>query len=801
MVMFPQRFEFGSKAETLEAIAPIVTRSVVPDFFSFAAHGWGPEDHRELLASIRERFTGRKIIVRSSAAAEDAAESALAGAFTSVANVDPDNAEEVHRAVTEVVDSYAAHGAAHATDNHVIVQAMVTDVLMSGVLFTQDLNTGAPYYVINYDDESGATDTVTAGTGYTNRTLYVFRDAWGQVSSERFRTLLEAVREVEDLTGSTTLDIEFALDHDLIVHLLQVRRITTHANWNRGQILVIADALRRLEEGLTDRYGADWGPAGVVLGNMPDWNPAEMIGTTPRPLAFSLYRLLITDRVWRVARRQMGYREHRGVPLMMSLAGQPYIDVRESFNSYLPASLPEQIGERLARAWLQRLGTNHHLHDKVEFDVAVTAFTPDFSSRVREQFPDVLTDDEEATFKASLKTLTNDLLAGRRAPIQAQLQMIEQLEECRRAAIEAYDVPRFETVLRLLEDATGLGTLPFSVLARHAFIATSILKGLVRRGVLSAEQASGFQRSVTTVATEFIRDVDLVTEGALSEEELLDRYGHLRPGTYDILSLRYDQRPGSVSTTGAWAAEAEGPIAFQLDAGTMRDMTKLLASEGFETDASELIEYMAAAVRAREQAKFVFTHSVSDALEVIAAIGERHGLSRDDISFIDVRWFLDAFIEPSGRSIERELREYSTTGRERHQVASAVRLPSLVTRLSDLWIVPLRVEQPNYVTRKKTEGDVFEVSGALLDPTSIDDKVVAIQSADPGFDWIFTRPFRGLVTRFGGANSHMAIRCAEFGIPAAIGCGEQIYDRVLKAGRIELNCADGRIVMASTGHA
>ena len=30
---------------------------------------------------------------------------------------------------------------------------------------------------------------------------------------------------------------------------------------------------------------------------------------------------------------------------------------------------------------------------------------------------------------------------------------------------------------------------------------------------------------------------------------------------------------------------------------------------------------------------------------------------------------------------------------------------------------------------------------------------------------------------YGGANSHMAIRCAEFNIPAAIGCGTLIYDQ------------------------
>ena len=71
-----------------------------------------------------------------------------------------------------------------------------------------------------------------------------------------------------------------------------------------------------------------------------------------------------------------------------------------------------------------------------------------------------------------------------------------------------------------------------------------------------------------------------------------------------------------------------------------------------------------------------------------------------------------------------------------------------------------------------------------------------IESADPGFDWIFSHDIAGLVTHFGGANSHMAIRCAEFGLPAAIGCGERLFTKLLKTSVIELNCAQRKI----TGH-
>jgi len=791
---------FGTKANTLTRLAPLLTKSVIPEFTCFTVEEWLRGSREDVLSRIEDVFGGADVIVRSSAHGEDGSREAHAGAFLSVPDVPASSRDRLSAAIDAVIESYRAKppdGQTNDTQSQVIVQKMIRDVLLTGVLFTQDLDTGAPYYVINYDDESGRTETITAGSGYSNRTLYVFRDSASQMTSPRFRRILEAVGEIENAVDDSCLDIEFALGQDLTVQLFQVRQITTQPNWNRGLTLMINDTLSRLREGLAERYrpeGAETDLDGVVLGNMSDWNPAEMIGTTPRNLAFSLYRRLITDRSWRVARRLMGYREARGKPLMMSLAGQPYIDVRESFRSFLPADLPDEIGDKLVGAWLDRLRIHHHLHDKIEFDVAVTAHVFDFDWRVKEQFPDALTDEELSVFRDHLRRLTNDLLTGRVASIEDQLETIELLARRRRTVVGASSRPTVDMLSELLEDAVDHGTIPFSILARHGFVAASLLRSLVLRDVMTQEELRAFQRSVPTIATELVRDVGRNVAGELAESEFLARYGHLRPGTYDILSWRYDQRIHGLTAMSPDHKSTEQAHEFVPGEKLRDDVQRLIEEQGIGTDAEALFAYCRAATQGREYAKFVFTHNVSDALEIIAALGQRYGLSREELSYIGIREILDAFIEPAGRSIESHLRLLSRRGAESHAVTTSVRLPSLITRHSDLVIVPLVVEQPNFITRKNVRGEVVLLKGTDLGSESITGKIVAIRSADPGFDWIFAHGITGLVTKYGGANSHMAIRCAEFGLPAAIGCGEQIFERALRAGFVELNCAAGQIL-------
>ena len=63
-----------------------------------------------------------------------------------------------------------------------------------------------------------------------------------------------------------------------------------------------------------------------------------------------------------------------------------------------------------------------------------------------------------------------------------------------------------------------------------------------------------------------------------------------------------------------------------------------------------------------------------------------------------------------------------------------------------------------------------------------------IENADPGYDFIFNYSINGLITKYGGSNSHMAIRCLENKIPACIGVGNINFDLIKKSKRIYIDC-------------
>ena len=793
-------FTFGTKAETLSFLKDKLKRSTIPDLFIFTVEEW-LQNQDSIINQIKKRFKSNDLVaIRSSALNEDGLTEAMAGAFHSSLNVDISDLVKLEKTIKEVIHSYKKSDL--DLNNQIFIQKMVTNVSMSGVVFTKDMMSGAPYYVINYDDQSGLTDTVTSGKNFGNRTLYVFREKVSDLRSDRFVSLLASINELEHITKNNMLDIEFAIDNNLNVHILQVRSISTHDSWDENISNKVSKSILEIKKFVKESYKPKPDLFGTtsLFTQMSDWNPAEIIGTAPRPLAFSLYKYLITDKSWHVARERMGYVKLTDSPLMVSLSGVPFIDVRLSFNSLLPKQLEANISNKLVNHWLNSLKIHNALHDKIEFEVAMTALSFDFEYSYKKLIGDILTLEEKSKYKKNLHKLTDDLLNESIAPISQQLDKINKLKVNRESYLDKKSKPDIELISLFLDDCIENGTIPFSILARHAFIAKSFMRSLVVRKVLTENELNDFQNSIKTVASDFLHKLEKLSYDKSSFEEFLLEYGHLRPGTYDILSKRYDMRVDMLKELSGKKINSKLTKAFSFSSDQIKSIEKLCGEFDFKITPSKFIKYMIEATSAREFSKFEFTKNLSDVIEIIAKWGEFYGFDREDLSYLNINDILKIDNSTDISNKKNFLQNKIDQSRDRHLTTKAINLPHVINSSKDVSIIPLLIARPNFITRKVINGSAIRLDGYSQKSNDLKDKIVIIENADPGFDWIFACSIKGLITKFGGVNSHMAIRCAEFNLPAAIGCGEQIYNLVINSSAVEINCSEELISVAETNN-
>lgn len=769
---------FGTKAETLEALAPrLRTANTLPQV-RFSVAEWRTAREGVLRAIAREGWGAAPLIVRSSARCEDAATSSQAGRYDSVLGVVGPAAQA--RAIEQVVASFGAA----AADDQFFVQPMLERVAMAGVAFSRRPGGGDPYYIVNYDTRSGRTDRVTAGTGDDLDTFYCLKSR-SDACPAALAPVIALVAELEGLLGCDALDVEFAVGGDGRLYLLQVRRllIERSARLPDAQVdAVLADVARKVE--LLSRPHPYLHGSRAIFGVMPDWNPAEIVGLRPRPLSLSLYRELITDAVWAYQRDNYGYQNLRSFPLLVSFHGLPYIDVRVSFNSFVPRDLPAELAGRLVNYYIESLLAQPQLHDKVEFEIIFSCYTFDLPQRIRTLSSHGFSQSDLGELTTALRRLTNRIIHAETALWRRDRMKIDVLAR-RLPTIYGAKIDKISRIYWLLEDCKRYGTLPFAGLARAGFIAVQLLHSFVAAGVLDASDQATFMASVDTVGSRIGRDFV-----RLPKAEFLARYGHLRPGTYDILSPRYDEAPDLYFDWSRERAAAPERPRFALSIEQLRHLEQLIKEHQLDIDVLSLMEFIKAGIEGREYAKFVFTRSLSDALSLIRQLGEDYGLSAEDCAFLDYRVIPTLYSE-SG-SVRETLLESIAHGRERHALTRQLALPPLIASPEDVFAFHLPRSAPNFITRKSVTAAVASIDDP---PETFAGRILFVPSADPGFDWIFTRGIAGFVTQFGGANSHMAIRASELGIPAVIGAGETLYQRWQTAQTLCLDCVNQQVLL------
>lgn len=774
--------KFKTKSEMLDYLRNRVKQSKIFPQISFIVEEWR-NNRDSILNKTKEFFKSNRIIIRSSSLQEDTSEESQAGHFKSILDIDPSDTATLIGSVEKVISSFGNPD----PKDQVFIQEYLRNPSISGVVFTRDIVTLAPYYVVNFDETTLRTDTVTSGASDKLKTLVKYRDYPSKDS--RFKNLFKAVEEVMQILKSDSLDIEFAIGKDKKTYIFQVRPIVTKKKEYLTDDSEIKEYLRRAYKKikkLSSPHILLYGDT-TLFGVMPDWNPAEMIGTKPKRLAESLYKELITDRVWAYQRYNYGYSNLRSFPLIKTFLGTPFVDVRVDFNSFIPKALSEGTSRKLVGYYLKKLSEKPKLHDKVEFEIVFSCYYFSLERDIAALKDYGFSQKEIAEIKKCLLDLTNKTFF-QDGLHNKDMEKIEELKKRYEIVVNS-DMHKIDRIYWLIEDCKRYGTLPFAGIARSAFVATQMLNSLVDIGVISRNEHKRFMNGISTVAKNMGMDFYSSQTGKMPKSEFLKKYGHLRPGTYDITSKRYDENFEnyfSIKKINEPALQEK----FDFSKIQLRKIDGLIASHGLKTSASGLVGFITKSIEGREYAKYIFTKSLSKTLQLIEKLGKEHKISREELSYVNIQTILGFYSSLDHRSLHEILTTDISINKKYYDQMKPIKFPNLISKPDDVYEFYLDEDEPNFVTFKKISAEV------LLERdinNNLKGKILLLESADPGYDWIFSHDIAGLVTKYGGANSHMTIRAAELDIPAVVGCGKVNFDKWSKAERMEIDCSNRQV--------
>lgn len=767
----------SSKAKTLEELNSVITRAkILPliRFFTFKYYN----NKDEIIDSIQNKFN-KNIIVRSSSINEDNLNTSNAGGFDSIIDVNINSKVEIEKAIKKVIVSY---GNNINSEDEIFVQPMLNNVSMSGVIFSADIDTLSSYYIINYD-ESGSTDSVTSGNTNNLKNLVLFKK-FNNFKNKKINNLVKATKECENIFNNNFLDIEFAFVGDDLF-ILQVRAIVTIGKDNLSN-LDLSKSLHKLHNKIKKLNSPHPNLLGdrTIFGVMPDWNPAEIIGIRPKRLAISLYKELITDETWAYQRDNYGYRNLRSHPLLISFLGVPYIDVRISFNSFIPKKINEKIAIKLINHYLNELAKNTKYHDKVEFEIIYSCYYFGINKKLSLLLKKGFNNYEIKQLQVALLNLTNKIIDPKNGLYRKDLEKVKILQD-KFIGIVNSKLSLIDKIYWLVKDVKRYGTLPFAGIARAGFIAMQFLNSFVDEKIISKKEYDLFLNNLNTISKQLSNDFN-----SLAKDEFLTKYGHLRPGTYDILSLRYDE--AYELYFGSQKSEVlKSEIKFKFTDKQKNKIDKLIKKNGLKTDYKSLIYFIKEAIEGREYSKFVFTMHLSQILKYIEEFGNKFGFSKDELAYLDIQSILNLYSTLDHRDVVDIFKFDINKNKEFYEFTKAVKLPSLIINPDDIYKFYLEEGEPNFITLKIINSQVLNEDN--LYKKSLKGKIICIKSGDPGYDYLFSKDIGGLITCYGGANSHMAIRCAELGIPAVIGCGEYLYSKYSNATTLVINALNKQI--------
>ena len=181
-------------------------------------------------------------------------------------------------------------------------------------------------------------------------------------------------------------------------------------------------------------------------------------------------------------------------------------------------------------------------------------------------------------------------------------------------------------IKKILDQTIKYGIIPFSILARHGFIAKDNLLSLLNKNVINEIELTKFEKSISTITSEFLEDQKNLDK-LKNYREFMEKYGHLRAGTYDISSNCYSELNKSIFIKNKKNNLNIKQKKFKFSKNILSKINSLLKKNNISLSSDELLDYFKKSISSREYAKFIFTKGISVILQNIKIFAKKTNLN------------------------------------------------------------------------------------------------------------------------------------------------------------------------------